>query len=397
VNGLGVLQRILNDLSASMDAGGVLLHPILMGYLGLFALFALVWTCYGLLWNGHAFASGLNLLIRLALVTLAIDRWGWFLEGLEELALSLGLQGTGNTLQLSQFLDPGALVKAGIDSGAVLWKAFQNNLGLTSFVTGLAYLFAWLAFVGAYMVMAYKVFWWQVEALIASLAGMVLLPTLAFRPLGFVAMGVLSYAANMFARFLLGAMLAGALWNTLNTLTAIARPGLPLTLTGVDFTIQEAFYAAALAAVLAACFLSVNRLAGALTSGVPGMAGGNSVGTLLRMVTVGAAGLLTGGAGVATGLLGAGRVAAGSVQGLIGAGQAVRLLTSGGGGTTTLGGAARQVYAGTRSGMSGGVQARLGTYMGQAQQVGDWGGQHTLRQLMQSRQGGDQAHGGVRR
>jgi len=344
VNGLGVLQRILNDLSASMDAGGVLLHPILMGYLGLFALFALVWTCYGLLWNGHAFASGLNLLIRLALVTLAIDRWGWFLEGLEELALSLGLQGTGNTLQLSQFLDPGALVKAGIDSGAVLWKAFQNNLGLTSFVTGLAYLFAWLAFVGAYMVMAYKVFWWQVEALIASLAGMVLLPTLAFRPLGFVAMGVLSYAANMFARFLLGAMLAGA-----------------------------------------------------LTSGVPGMAGGNSVGTLLRMVTVGAAGLLTGGAGVATGLLGAGRVAAGSVQGLIGAGQAVRLLTSGGGGTTTLGGAARQVYAGTRSGMSGGVQARLGTYMGQAQQVGDWGGQHTLRQLMQSRQGGDQAHGGVRR
>ncbi len=47
-------------------------------------------------------------------------------------------------------------------------------------------------------------------------AGMCLLPSLCFRRTAFVATGVLSYAANMFARFLLGALLAGVLWKHLD-------------------------------------------------------------------------------------------------------------------------------------------------------------------------------------
>ena len=42
----------------------------------------------------------------------------------------------------------------------------------------------------------------------------------------------------------------------------------------MDAALQAASAAVMTAWVLAACFLSVNRLAGMLTSGIPGMAGG---------------------------------------------------------------------------------------------------------------------------
>jgi type IV secretory pathway TrbL component len=154
-------------------------------------------------------------LVRLALVFLALERWPWLLGGLRDIAITFGLLATGNLVDVANFLDPGGFLRLGLQSGAVLWKAFQNNLGWTSFVTGLAYLLAWVAYGAAFAVMAYKVFWWQVELLIASLGGLCLLPTLMFRPTAFVAAGVLSYAANTFARFLLGALLAGALWKHL--------------------------------------------------------------------------------------------------------------------------------------------------------------------------------------
>ena len=98
----------------------------------------------------------------------------------------------------------------------MLWTAFKAHLGLTTPVTAIIFFLAWLAYCAAFAVMAYKVFWWQVELLLAGAAGLCLLPTLAFPRTAFVATGVLSYAANMFARFLLGALLAGCLWKNLD-------------------------------------------------------------------------------------------------------------------------------------------------------------------------------------
>ena len=400
--GLGVLQRILEDLALSMQDGAAALHPILMGYLAFFGLLALVLTCYGLLWSGGALQTGMNLFMRLALVALALDNWPWFLGGLRELGLSLGLLGTGNQLQVTDFLDPGALVRLGMDSGAVLWKAFQNNLGWTSILIGLPYLLAWLGYMGAFAVMAYKVFWWQVELLIVGLGGLVLLPTLALRSTAFVAAGVLSYAANITARFLLGSLLVGALWKHLATLTAVARPVNALTLTTVDIKIQEAFYAVGLAWVLGATFFGVNKLCDVLTSGVPGMAGGNTLNGFLRTVGAGATALLTGGATVAAGGLAAARAGAAGVQGAIGAGRAtaggLALMQRSGGGAYGLGAAVGYIGAGAHAAASTGVAGRLAQYMGSASTVAAQSGQRTLHQLMSARQGShDQGHSGVRR
>jgi type IV secretory pathway TrbL component len=394
---MGALQRILNDIAAQMDAGAALLHPVLMGYIAFFGALALVWVAYALLYNGRTLESALGLLIRLTIIGFAVDHWPWFLDGVSTIGVNLGLLATGNQVDAAQFLDPGALLKLGIDSGAVLWRAFQNNLGWTSMITGLAYLIAWLGYVAAFMVMAYKVFWWQVELLLASLGGMVLLPTLIFRPTGFIAAGVLSYAANMGVRFFLGALLTGALWANLATLTAITRPTTTLRLAAVDFTVQEAFFATGVAIVLGACFLAVNRLAGMLTSGIPGMAGGQSMGSFLRMVTAGATTLLAGGAAAGAAGVGTLRLGAAGAQGALGASQAAgHLLTSGG--ASGMGDAVRQIYAGAAAQMSGGAQARLGAYMGSASQVTRWGAEQALGHYMGSRHGRhDEMHRGVHR
>src|SRR4029077_4444638 len=125
---IGVLQRMLNDLYASVQAGAALLHPLLLGYVALFGTFALCWVAFSIARGGRSLEQAIALVIRLGLVFLLLNRWPWFLGGLRDVALQLGLAATGNTLQLAEFLDPGMLVKAGIDSGAVLWAALQNNL-----------------------------------------------------------------------------------------------------------------------------------------------------------------------------------------------------------------------------------------------------------------------------
>ena len=167
------------------------------------------------------------------------------------------------------------------------------------------------------MVMAFKVFWWQVELLLMGLAGMVLLPTLAFRPLAFVASGVLGYAANAFARFFLGALLRTAVGRAADAHTTrhADGPG-PAGHGGPEN--HEAFYAVGLAWVLACCFLGVNRLAGVLTSGIPAMAGGQSVGAFLHMVTGTGAGDGHGWGRRRDAVLGAARVGAGGAQATLG-------------------------------------------------------------------------------
>ena len=203
---------------------------------------------------------------------------------------------------------------------------------------------------------------------------------------------MLAYAANTFARFSWApAGACGNTWGLTEAATPVAVGGLP----GLDIQIQTAFVAVGLAWVLAACFLALNRLAGMLTSGIPGMAGGSSMGAFLRTMAAGGAALMTGGAAAATGMLGAGRAGAAGVQGLLGAATAGASVSN----YAPLGAAARQIYAGARAGMSGGAQARLGQLMAVTSATTTRQGQRTVQQLMGASRstGHDQQHGGVRR
>lgn len=390
--GMTALQNILNGLAQLLERSGQDVYAVVSAYLAVFALFSLIWTLYQLAFGGRLVSTSLGLLLRLILVLMVINRWPWFLRMLQGEGIWLGLLATGNRIQLEQFLDPGALVRLGIESGGVLWQAYANNLHWTQFfpIAAIAYLLAWLVYVCAFMVMAYKVFWWQVELLLMGLGGMVLLPSLVFRPTAFVASGVLSYPANAFARFFLGSLMSGLLWNILPTLTTVALPLGQVRLATVDLKIQEAVVAVGLACTMAACFLAVNRMAGMLTSGVPGMAGGQSLGSFLHMVTGAGAALLTAGGAAAYGALGAGR-------GIVAGGQAVRGLAAASEAlptTASLGETARALYSGARTGMQGGPQASLGQLMQRTSQVTQTVQRQSLRHLMQGR-GGDVTYRGT--
>ena len=74
--------------------------------------------------------------------------------------------------------------------------------------------------------MAYKVFWWQVEVLLLpARPGCVSSPRWSSRGRPLWPRGCLSYAANMFARFLLGALLAGLLWRHLDVFGVVPAAG----------------------------------------------------------------------------------------------------------------------------------------------------------------------------
>lgn len=380
--GMTALQNILNGIAQLLARSGQDVYAVVSAYVAAFALLSLLWVLYQLAFGGRRVQMSLGLCLRLILVLTAIHRWPWFLQMLQEEGIWLGLLATGNRLHLEQFLDPGALVRLGIESGGVLWQAYVNNMSWTLIpIAGVAYLLAWLAYVCAFMVMAYKVFWWQVELLLMGLSGMVLLPSLVFRPTTFVASGVLSYAANAFVRFFLGSLLAGLLWNVLPTLTTVALPLGQVRLQAIDLKIQEAVYAVGLAWTMATCFLAVNRMAGVLTSGVPGMAGGQSVGSFVHMVTGAGAALLTAGGTAAYGALGAGRAVVAGGQAVQGMAAASAHIPS----TASLGAAARALYGGAQAGMHGGAQATLGQLMQRTSAVTQAAQRQSLRQLMQGR------------
>ena len=94
-------------------------RPCSTGFLALFLLLALVIAvlrrCCG---TGGSCMARSGFMIRLALVAWAVTKWPWFLDGLRDLAVSLGLLATGGQLTIAEFLDPGALVQAGAVIGA---------------------------------------------------------------------------------------------------------------------------------------------------------------------------------------------------------------------------------------------------------------------------------------
>jgi type IV secretory pathway TrbL component len=407
MEGLGVLQQVLQQIGEAMGQGRTALEPVLLGYVGFFGMAALVWLLYGIVSNGRAIPHAANLLFKMAVVGWCIQQWPWLLENLQTLAIHLGLGVSGSEQLLPQFLDPGAWIRLSLRSGKVLWDAFLANIGLTTPVQAFVYFCSWLAYVLAFAVCAFRIFWVQLELIIASLGGLCLLPTLVFRFTAFIAQGVLAYAANMFARFLLTALLAGAMWRHLEHLAALATKMDFSSMRAVDLSMQAAFVAAVTAWALAFCFLNLNKLASMLTSGLPQLSGAGSFSAMASTLLGAGSAMLTGGASAAAGALGAARGTLGVGGGLIGGaqqlGSAVRTAMGSASLAPNLGQAARQLYAGVQQGASAGYQSRLAQLMGQgataATTTASHHGRQTLQQLMTvgrtARQ--DQAHRGIHR
>ena len=77
--GATALQNILNGLAGTLELSGQDVYALVTAYLSLFALFALVWVLYQMVWGGRQLQSALGLCLRLVLVLLAIQYWPWLL------------------------------------------------------------------------------------------------------------------------------------------------------------------------------------------------------------------------------------------------------------------------------------------------------------------------------
>src|SRR5262245_37577445 len=110
------LQRLLDLLRDNINAGTADLYTVLNGYLTFFTLLALVWLAYSLLHHGTGLSRVFPLLVRLAAVLWMLDNWPWFLGGLRDLGVYLGMRAGRGNLTIAEFLDPASFVKLGLES-----------------------------------------------------------------------------------------------------------------------------------------------------------------------------------------------------------------------------------------------------------------------------------------
>lgn len=362
----GIFQEILTAFADAIQPGAASIRDQLLFYWRIFLFFELLRALYAFVWSGRLLESTLATLGRGALVYWALLNFPELLEWTQQTLSALGLLAGQNRITLAQYLDPGSYLNQGMNVASLLYSTMTASFGLTTMAMAIGYFFLWMAMMAAFGIMALNIAIWQVELLIAGLAVLVLLPTLAFRSWAWMAQGALSLVLNLTFRFFLGALLASLSFPVLERLTITQ----PVSFQSVIVSVLGGW-------LFATLFFQVNRLSSHFLAGMASLSAGTVISSAIgSAITAGAAisGAMGIGAGATAGALGAAR----GTAGLIGAGRgAVSALASGSG----MRGAATAAGAGARSAMSSPLMSRVGSYAGSSAGVASRQGQRSLRQF----------------
>src|SRR5258706_8347090 len=172
----GILQQMLTLLEAALKPSATAIRGQLTFWYTLFIVLEVAHLGWVALRGGPVGAGLVRLLIRSSLVIWGIQHYAELFEGAITTMVRLGLAAAGHRITVAQFLDPGAWLELGFRAGAGLYAMFSASTGLLSLPMGLAWLGAWLAYMAAFAVMGLNILLWQVEVLLATVWGMVLLP-----------------------------------------------------------------------------------------------------------------------------------------------------------------------------------------------------------------------------
>ncbi|AXE65269.1 P-type conjugative transfer protein TrbL [Hyphomonas sp. CACIAM 19H1] len=332
MNDTGVIDTFLSVFTSYIDSG----FGLLGGEVAFLSttLIAIDLTIAGLFW---AWGADEDVLQRLIKKTLYIGTFAFIIGNFGTLATivfdsfaGLGLQASGGTLSIADFMRPGKIAETGLDAADPLLAATEDLLGpvglFTNFVQILVLLLAWIIVVLAFFIIAIQVFVTLIEFKLVTLAGFVLLPFAFFNKTAFMAERVLGHIVSSGIKILVLAVITGigtTLFGQFTSAGVGAEPNL------------EQVMAIALASL---CLLGLAifgpGIANGIVSGGPALGAGSVAGTALM-----AGGVVAGGAAAAT--LGA-SAAAGAVAG------AAR-------GTAFASGAANTAYALGSAGKSGGA------------------------------------------
>ena len=351
MNDTGVIDTFLSVFTSYIDSG----FGLLGGEVAFLSttLIAIDLTLAGLFW---AWGADEDVMQRLVKKTLFIGTFAFIIGNFDTLATivfesfaGLGLQASGGSLSLADFMKPGAIAETGLDAADPLLAATEDLLGpvglFTNFVQIMLLLLAWLIVVLAFFIIAIQVFVTLIEFKLVTLAGFVLLPFAFFNKTAFMAERVLGHVVSSGIKVLVLAVITGIGTTLFSQFTAGTM--------GAEPNLQQVMAIALAALTLLGLAIFGPGIANGIVSGGPALGAGAVAGTALM-----AGGVVAGGAAAAT--LGAGAAAgaiAGSARGgafASGAASSAYALGSAGktGGAAVAGGAAAVGKAAVGAAMS---------------------------------------------
>ncbi|WP_313393060.1 P-type conjugative transfer protein TrbL [Sphingobium yanoikuyae] len=307
MNDTGVINTFLDTFTGYIDSG----FGLLGGEVAFLSttLIAIDVTLAGLFW---AWGADEDVLQRLVKKTLYIGTFAFIIGNFPLLATivfesfaGLGLQASGGTLTIDDFMKPGTIAATGLQAAKPLMDAAGQFSSLWAFFANaaliLVLLIAWLIVVLAFFIIAVQVFITLIEFKLVTLAGFVLLPFAFFNKTAFMAEKVLGHVVSTGIKVLVLAVITG-IGTTL--FSQFTTAGL-----GAEPDINQAMAIALAALSLLGLAIFNPGIANGIVSGGPQLGAGAAAGTALA-----AGGALIGGAAAAR--LGIG--AAGSAVGAAG-------------------------------------------------------------------------------
>ena len=287
-----VLQKIINAVEQAMQPGMAGLRGFLIGFTSLLVFLEALRVYGAVLDDGLKYKHVVGFLMRTFILLAVYWNWPAMFNALIEDFVGAGLRFGGNHLTVQQFMDPGLLMRRGLQTGLVLKDVANANAGLLGAAVNAAYflpfLVCWVLYLGAYAWMACGVFLTQVELYIILPVSLFVLAFAFWRPTANMATGVLSYMLNVCLIFFLKAIMASLIF----LVAPLLAPAIT-TKTAFDVAIEQAFMMVVFAIVLAVLFTKVTTIVSRHLSGMPSLTAGGFVQTVAGLV-----GMVAGGAGL---------------------------------------------------------------------------------------------------
>ena len=303
MRGTGIIDQFLETFTRYIDSGFGLLGSE-VGYLAT-TLAAIDITLAGLFW---AWGADEDILARLVKKTLfvgvfafLIGNWNSLARVIFESFAGLGLKASGTGLSAADFLRPGKIAQVGLDAGKPILASISGLMGYVSFFENFiqiaVLLFAWIAVLLAFFILAIQLFITLIEFKLTTLAGFVLIPFGLFGKTDFAAERVLGNVISSGVKVLVLAVIVGIGSTLFTQFTAGFGGNQP--------TIDNAMALVLGALALLGLGIFGPGIANGIVSGGPQLGAGAAVGTGLAAggAVVAGAGLATGGVGMAGGAL----------------------------------------------------------------------------------------------
>lgn len=309
MGGTGVIDRFLEVFTRYIDSGFGLLN----GEVAFLAttLAAIDITLAAIFWS---WGADEDIIARLAKKTLFVGVFAYLIGNWNNLArivfesfAGLGLKASGTGMSTADLLSPGRIAQVGIDAGRPILNSISGLMGYISFfenfVQIVVLLFAWIAVLLAFFILAIQLFVTLIEFKLTTLAGFVLIPFGLFGKTAFAAERVLGNVISSGVKVLVLAVIVGIGSTLFSQFTAGFGGNQP--------TIEDAMALVLAALALLGLGIFGPGIANGIVSGGPQLGAGAAVGTGLAAGGIVAAGA----AGASMGVGAAGGVLAGAARG----------------------------------------------------------------------------------